>query len=174
MLTRNYWLVYAAMITGNPSGLKYKVYDGSEFDCKKVTQTSYGSEVLNGIMFNRMDTIVQTVHPTAGVMFGDGTAAAKEDYWLSGNTISGISVSSSETVENSEDGCTKTRVYTIVNNNDTDITIREVGYQGHVPTDAYNNYVALLEHTILDSPITIPAGGVGQVTYTIRMNYPTA
>ena len=60
-------------------------------------------------------------------------------------------------------------VLTITNNNATDITIGEVGivYQG-------SNTAALLERTVLDSPITIPAGGVSQITYTIRMNYPTA
>ena len=30
-----------------------------------------------------------------------------------------------------------------------------------------------VERTVLETPVTIPAGGVGQVTYTIRMNYPT-
>lgn len=29
-----------------------------------------------------------------------------------------------------------------------------------------------INRTVFDTPVTIAAGGVGQVTYTIRMNYP--
>lgn len=59
---------------------------------------------------------------------------------------------------------------TITNNNETDITIGEVG----IVYQTGSSYSVLFERTVLESPITIPAGGVGQVTYTIRMNYPTA
>ena len=70
-------------------------------------------------------------------------------------------------------------MFTLTNTGSEDFTISELGlvtYAYITNTNGYcyeNNF--LLERTVLENPITIPAnGGVGQVTYTIRMDYPVA
>ena len=56
---------------------------------------------------------------------------------------------------------------TLTNNNGEAVTISEIYYAKWW----YNSYGYLLDHTVLDAPITIPAGGVKSLTYTIRINF---
>lgn len=145
------------------------------------------------VTYNRIDTLMKTFltedckgHTTSaataiGVAFGSGTVAPTvEDNTLSGTQHTWINTSNT-TLEFSygEDGddIVLTCVYTINNNSGADATIGEVGLfsyaygkpgassssKGYVPT--------LIERTLLDVPITIPADGVGKVTYTIRRSY---
>lgn len=107
---------------------------------------------------------------SGGVIFGDGdTEPIVDDYKLSGNLISGLSASVVQTQTVEDDYMEIENVYTLTNTNTTEVTIREVAYCHQLSA-----YGVLMERTVLDEPVTIPAGGVGQVTYTIRMNYPTA
>lgn len=114
-----------------------------------------------------------------GIVFGSGNSAPTiDDYKLSGYVVTGFTVSSSSIKESAEDGSMATwgRSYTITNNGETDITIGEIGYfvESRLRTagNTYKHYFIMTERTALESPITIPAGGVGQITYTIKMNYP--
>lgn len=118
-----------------------------------------------------------------GVYFGSGnTPATIDDYKLSGDVIQNITTSYVENSIYEEDGSagTLSYTYTITNNNDTEITIGEVALFGEAywqtasssNSATYTHFFYLFERTALESPVTIPAGGVGQVTYTIRMNYP--
>ena len=110
------------------------------------------------------------------VEFGDGdTPPTLNDYKLSGNTITGCTVSFTKTVDNQdENGFTVTAIHTITNGNSSEITIREVGRYSHAQyaSGSYGNY--LIDRTVLDTPVTIPAGGIGQVEYTITFKYPWA
>lgn len=106
----------------------------------------------------------------SGVYFGNGTTPPTlDDYTFSGEILKNAGATSSVNIEEDDDGATYTAVYTISNTGDTDFTVSEVGLVW-----AYSTYRILFERTVLDTPVTIPAGGVGQVTYTIRFNYPTA
>ena len=123
---------------------------------------------------------LSTNYGSNGVIFGDGTTPpAASDYCLSGNVVTGIVASSTRSATCTDNGSENTVLFTITNNNIKSVTISEVGYVG------YNQYYTgptgsgsyserfLLDRTLLESPITIEPGGVGQVTYTLRMNYPT-
>lgn len=59
------------------------------------------------------------------------------------------------------------------NTSSADVTIREIGYYACYDGNTKNSRV-LLDRTLLDTPVTIPAGSIGQVVYTITFNYPTA
>lgn len=108
---------------------------------------------------------------TSGVHIGTGTTLPTvDDYCLSGDRITTFTNSNAITTEANDNAFVITTLYTITNTADTAITIGEIGVFGYTG----NNNAVLLEHTVLESPITIEAGGVGQVTYTIRFNYPTA
>lgn len=108
------------------------------------------------------------------VRFGDGdTPPTRDDYKLSGNVITGFTSTYAKTVsKQDENGFTVTALHTITNNNSNEITIREVGKfsRTQYASGSYTQY--LLDRTVLDTPVTIPAGGIGQVEYTITFNYP--
>lgn len=114
-----------------------------------------------------------------GTFFGSGnTAPTIDDYKLSGSVIQNITYSYVLNDSFNEDGSAgeASATYTITNNNESEITIGEVGLfceaSWIVTYNKYTHFFFMLERTALETPITIPAGGVGQVTYTIRMNYP--
>lgn len=123
-------------------------------------------------------TTIQTNRTTLeqpGVVFGTGNIApALGDYCLSGDLIKGFAATYAVEPTDADDGYTMSFVYTITNNNSEAITIGEVGVVEYAHNGNNVNGYALTERTALNSPVTIPPGGVGQVTYTIRMNYPTA
>lgn len=119
---------------------------------------------------------VQTSYASAtgGIVFGDGSApVTPDDYTLSGNIISGITASCTVSNELVDNVSTTKSIITITNGNDSDITISEVGLMAKTSLSDNAKYSFLTERTVLDTPVTIPAGGIGQVTYTIRFNYPT-
>ena len=109
------------------------------------------------------------------VIFGDGsTPATANDYKFAGSIISNLNVLVSPldlTAQN--DVITQKRIFTITNNNANAITISEVGITCNI-FQYTQDARFIVERTVLDAPVTIPAGGIGQVEYTITCNYPTA
>lgn len=202
MFTRNYWKYIAAAEVNQTGSLysstqkpKFITVSGAEPD-KNVypSSSSYTTKVPTDYVttLSRIGTTDVSANVsnsesgcmlgTSGthVIFGSGNAPATvDDYKLSGDVIQNITYSSISEHSFAEDGSSSiaSRTYTITNNNDTDITIGEVGIFGesYYPTSStkYSHYFIMFERTALDNPITIPAnGGVGQVTYTIQQNYP--
>ena len=116
-----------------------------------------------------------------GVAFGDGDAPATlSDYTLSGNMLSNFSYSSSIVRETDEEGSSLSNCFTITNTGTGDMTIKEVclfatgvAYRKKAGGST-SGRLCLIDRTVLDEPVTIPAGGVGQVTYKLKLNYPTA
>lgn len=115
-----------------------------------------------------------------GIVFGNGQDAESIDsYTMSGDLFTDYTVSSVQSFEIDDNGMVRVVMFTLTNTGSEDFTISELGlvtYAYITNTNGYcyeNNF--LLERTVLENPITIPAnGGVGQVTYTIRMDYPVA
>lgn len=131
----------------------------------------------NPSYYSNLKNVMNTKNfSSAGVIFGDGTKEPTlDDYFLSGNQVTGFTFDSTVSCSVDDDGATVTGKYTITNHNADDITISEAGIIGSLATSNTSpKYRCMVERTLLDTPVTIPAGGVGQVTYTIRVNYPTA
>lgn len=106
------------------------------------------------------------------VLFGTGTTPPTvDDYALSGDVISTLvgTVDHSESYDNTERAVTE--VYTLTNTGDAAVTIGEVGI---FTSAGSSSKCIMLERTVLESPITIEPGGVGQVTYTLRGTFPIA
>ena len=107
----------------------------------------------------------------SGVSFGIGTTPANAtDYKLENSLPSTqISVSVPSAVsfsrENTYDEYSVT--FGVTNITTATITISEVGLIA-APQTAYP---VLVDRTVLDTPVTIPAGQSKQITYTIRFNY---
>lgn len=173
MLLRNYFVVYSAQTTGNPNDLNFVDTGGTSRKASKTVHNSYYKYLSTSLNFESLEQVnTNGAFSNPGVYFGDGSAVSKEDYKLSGSCISGISVSVVDSSENSEECFIARKVYTITNGNSAAITISEIGYVGSCIFGSNTVAGALLEHTVLESPITIEPGGVGQVTYEIKMNYP--
>lgn len=202
MFTRNYWMYQAADFvgkTGELSGTAVKpqyitvsgsvadktVYSGYQY---KVCDPSYLRKAMGYPTF-KVD-VSQNITETGnynepsekfgyGLFFGSGnTPATVDDYKLAGDTIMGCTCSYANKSTYNSDGSTSALIYdyTITNNNDAEIIIGEIGIFFETRwkhSNAGNGwYFNMIERTALETPITIPAGGVGQVTYTIRMDYP--
>ena len=122
---------------------------------------------------------ISTSMKQAGVLFGDGDdPEAIDDYKLAGNIIGNITGIARITRDYDSDGSLTTRVvYTITNNNSNAVSIKEIGILGSISTGSSSSvekYRCLLERTVLDAPVTIEAGGVGMVEYTLYAELPTA
>lgn len=162
MILLNYYKSVGIASLGNSSDILVKT-NGTEYSVNPT-------QALNGI---EMATALGTPRTSysEGTVFGNGdTPPALEDYKLSGNVITGISATAVVNCVYEANGITTTATYTITNNNSESVTIKEIG----VCTNTSSTNYVLVERTVLESPVTIEPGGVGQVTYTIKMVYPTA
>lgn len=181
MFTNNYrWKTRIDYTLGFLERATYPIKHGYEGTINSGGTSLSEFPSVNNI--NRYVTTLSTSYTTNtfyGVAFGDGTVPPTvEDVKLSGKQHTWIQ-SSNTTCELSygedTDDLLVTAVYTINNTTGSDVTISEVGFFGC--TQFYNSSIGyryipvLLERTLLDVPITIPAGGVGKVTYTIRRSY---
>lgn len=109
---------------------------------------------------------------SSGVMFGNGTQEpAFDDYTLSGDIWTTYTGTASVSVATNDNGITLTALYTLTNTGSSDFTISEIGLCGGQMSSNLAGHT-LFEHSLLENPITIPAGGVGQVTYTIHISHP--
>lgn len=115
-----------------------------------------------------MATVCLNTYGT-GVVFGTGrTAEALADYKLSGTQITTLSGAGQVKSSLSGDILTLTSVLTVTNISSSEITIGEVGLQ----INYTGNWSFMLDRTLLEEAITVPAGGVAQITYTIKLVYP--
>lgn len=170
MFTRNWYNAIAAMTTGESISNGFRGYTGSLRNCH-YGQTYTITNLRNSLITPTVDT----AHQNFGVRFGSGsTPATIDDIALESVITSGLTISASVGTQVVDDnGITMPWIYTITNSSAKDITIAEIGLWGYINhgTSAMEN--ALLERTVLDEPVTIPAGGIGMVTYSIRYKYPT-
>lgn len=168
MITQN---VYNAFMAGafNKTGLKFKTYNGSEY-----TAYNYGA---NGGVFSYFNNMASAATSASGYGIHLGTSnesASLDDYYLKGTFLdSSYSKSIKYTKTEDETGVTHQSIITIVNNSTEEISIGEVGYMSHIYYSSNGNIqYALFDRTALDEPLVIPAGDTGQITYTIRIDFP--
>ena len=178
MLTKNYYSAFRNILDAYTSlTSEVRVPFTTYMGYSKNSGSSYSS-MDEWIGLQRSGTVLQNAitkntssNPSLdGVIFGDGTGVvSNDDYKLFGNIKTGFSYSSIQEVVRIDNECIKKHIYTITNGTSEDMTIAEIGYIVQAYADGYYHN-ALLEHTVLDEPVTIPPGGVGQVTYTITFN----
>ena len=173
MFTKNwYTMLKSAAMYKSPTIVKP---DGAtkavtSYDNFQSIQIGYDGTNTSGQ--TRLENVLKNINATAslhngGVAFGNGTREpSMNDYTLSGSLVTAFTASALM----SKTDNTITVTYTLTAT--ADITISEIGLFGLYYSG--NRYPFVLERTLLDTPVTIPAGGVGQVVYTITLNYPTA
>lgn len=175
MILNAYYKGLAAMFTGGVDDTTKDVTGGN----KKVVLSSNSSHKSNFLNYSMSLSEIATLsmdYPSSGggVVFGTGdTPPTLNDYKLAGDIVTGLSWSANKAAEQVEGGAGITVTFTVTNNNDSEVTIREVGYVGRHNNAVTTAYAVLLDRTVLEAPVTIPAGGVGLITYTVKLIYPT-
>ena len=135
-----------------------------------------------GAFLKSKPTGISNANSYRGVCFGDGdTPPTPADLNISGNAFSTYDAlyNLSTGVDDSGHIYVKAH-YTITNTGEQAFTIKEIGLfaapslRKGPDIAVAGSFSILLDRTILDTPVTIPAGGIGQVEYTITFNLPTA
>lgn len=172
MLTKNFYNAVMAYATDKPVTNGLQAYDGS-----------YGElyPQSNGYKFMSSFKYTADTNGKSGVHFGTGTTPSSlDDYkmenWI--NTTTQITVTNQSDFSFSiEDGALiASASFGVTNKTSEAIPVSEVGYVAllYNGSSFSSSELALLDRTVLEEPIIINPGEAKQLTYTIRMNYPTA
>ena len=161
MLTKNFYSYMRAAL--QKTSATFTLWSGS------TNAVSYASS--NSIVpFEALKTWANTAS-SYGVSFGTGTTpAAASDYCLEsilGSTQISVSVPSAVSYSRGDTFDEYSVSFGVTNITDEAITISEVGL---IATPSSSNYV-LVDRTLLDVPVTIPAHETKHIAYTIRFNY---
>lgn len=179
MLLRNYYIALAAATMGKNSEMAYAPKDTSgdiSYYIDYPTSSIQIGQTNSRNYYTPNMNVVKTQYGGTGyggVIFGTGTTPPSiDDYKLSGEVVSTITCTAAVTKTADDAGVTYQGLYTITNTGNNDVTIGEVAIICAIRSTY--GWDMLLERTVLDEPLTIPAGGIGQVTYTVRQNLPLA
>lgn len=115
---------------------------------------------------------------SAGVSVGTSdTPATDEDYILGSTITSGLSATCT-TVKTEEDGIPCTTLNMVLSNStNADIIVKEVGLKCSVTAvnsvggTSTGSRTILVDRTVLDTPVTVPARGNAAVFYKLKTDY---
>ena len=167
MLTRNAYAMLAAKLFTSSAVIKVTKTNGQNMALYPSTSLARFAEIMKTL---------STSITSAGAVLGTGsTPATLNDTTISGEVISNYTYTAAVSVSEVNNGTECTAVYTVTNTGTEDFTVSEIALLDKFYTaSSSSNGCFMVDRTVLDKPITIPAGGIGVITYTIRMNYPTA
>ena len=174
MLTNNWYNFFkahflAAYQDRNMTGISVKDYRGESW-------TPSGSSNYQYQMFLRGASLTSVVgsEGSNGIYFGDGNVPpTAEDYRLSGNFISGLSMGAYVASVAISGGTACTTITLTVKNNGSDaVTISEIAWVERQNTNNSLKYF-MFDRTVLKSPVTIAAGGQGVVVYEFSTTLPS-
>lgn len=137
----------------------YYTIDGTSL--VKKDNTSRSATTLASALSDTLKTDSNNT-ATSCLIIGTGTGVISEnDYCLFNQDSDCTCVSASSSTTSN---LTKSYTATFQNNSESDVTITETGIVGNIWV--HNNfYKLLLEHTLLETPVIIPAGETRTITY---------
>ena len=114
----------------------------------------------------------------AGVSFGTSDTPATDEDYILGNTITS-GIAGTFTCTKAMDGTNPVVTLNCVLSNSTasDIVVKEVGikctgyYAATVGGTSNSSRVVLIDRTVLDTPLTVPARGNAALYYTLKTDY---
>lgn len=170
MVTRNWYnFMKATRLEGViTNGLRAQ--DGSYHNAGYYNQ-SVGYEMVTMAAALRPGDVVFATN-SQGIVLGSGTTPATfDDYNMESMITEGLSVSK---VKKADEDNNPSYLLTITNISDAPITIGEVGIlrRAYAGENVSTYKIVLMERTVMEEPLTIPAGSIGLVTYTVRMHIP--
>lgn len=173
MLTKNFYQYLGTQIERFDSETHEWIahlvnYDGFAFD-KAYKYNTAAPRAWLGSMINPKVTYLGS----DGTWFGKGTTPpTPDDYTLEAPYVNGefrVQCASAVTATHTEESYSVSIVYNITNTTSADLTISEIGvFSRHVST---GQYYCLLDHTVLENPVVIPAGRTVAMEYVIKFPY---
>jgi len=172
MFTKNFKnLMVKTLLNANGSGInksfsediKSEYYDiNGELVAGIAVPTTQGTAVaLASALSDTLKTTSGTDN-SSWLVIGTGTGAVSEnDYCLFNEASNCTCVSAASSTTSN---LTKSYTATFQNNSESDVTITETGIVGYVHIYKYLCTI-LLEHTLLETPVIIPAGETRTITY---------
>ena len=164
MLTKNFYAYIRADFSESNTAATFTKTDGS-----KNRFALDGDSPPFKVMNNWAKSTTEV-----GVSFGTGTTpATASDYALEsilGDTQISVAAPNAVSYSQADTYEEYSVTFGITNKTTEAITISEVGLTA-APVIGNPDKYALVDRTVLDTPITIPAGQSKQITYTIRFNY---
>lgn len=159
MILRNWYNALTAAFTNTKITGGCVVRTGEAWDMSPAT----GSSVSDFMFGGPSGYSWSTSEGKTGVVLGSGnTPATIDDYKLGQIITEGLNVSITKI-----NGNPVKLTLLVTNTSDTPITIAEIGWATHI---SYT--YALVDRTVLDTPVTIPSGGIGKIEYEIKINLP--
>ena len=170
MFTKNFKnLMVFNLLNANSSGYDYSV----DTTTTPVYKTINGGELVDRNNYQRnavsfASTLGDTLKTADGtnssswLIIGTGTGTVSEnDYCLFNQDSNCTCVSAASSTTSN---LTKSYTATFQNNSESEVTITETGVAGKIWLYT-NAFTILLEHTLLETPVIIPAGGTRTITY---------
>ena len=161
MLTKNFYSYMKISFTTTNTEATFTMTNGT---------TASSLLYVQNPPFKVMNSWAKTITAN-GVSFGTGTTqSTASDYVLEsilGDTQINVSVPSGISFNKFDTYEEYTVTFGVTNKTTEVITISEVGLTVPISGGSY----ALVDRTVLETPVTIPAGQSKQITYTIRFNY---
>lgn len=175
MLTKNYKDTLFNYLSGANLNIRDScVVAMNGYELKSFTSANPGRYSLQALM-NQTFITTYFMAPASssmfGVVFGTGNVApTPDDTTISGNFIDSTKIAVTRLFSYDFDAqpMAISCEYTIANNGSNPITIAEIALFDNFLSSG-KSYPYLIDRTVLESPITIAAGGVGKVTYTIEL-----
>lgn len=143
-------------ITTTPT---YKTIDGALIGGKNNSE--HGAVSLASALSDTL-RVTGNADASSWLIIGTGTGTVSENDYCLFNQDSNCTCASAASSTTSN--LTKSYTATFQNNSESDVTITETGIAGQCWV-YNNNYTMLLEHTLLETPVIIPAGGTRTITY---------
>ena len=166
MLTKNFYKLLLSNMFARGETIEITKPNGT------VTTTTNSNYLLSGLSYVSCCEFATGVY---GTFFGTGrTPPTMDDYKLESPITDGTLHSQSVTPLRGfeQDHARLYATHEVHNSGSNDVTITEVGVFGLGASISDNAF--LLDRTVLDTPITIPAGGSKSITVAIQFNYPSA
>lgn len=170
MFTKNFKnLMVLNLLNANSSGFNYSVDTTTTPEYKTIDgipitdkdNTEHGAISLASALSDTLKTADGT-NASSWLIIGTGTGTVSEnDYCLFNQDSNCTCVSAASSTTSN---LTKSYTATFQNNSESDVTITETGIAGECWVYNYW-YTMLLEHTLLETPVIIPAGGTRTITY---------
>lgn len=182
MFTNNFKKLIFSFLFGNKDISDYANTPGSFTSLPTLQSLSnYSRQIYSHSGFNYYQSMwccarnaLSTINSTGTLgngylMLGTGTTApTADDYHLESPITTNLSCDS---VSVSRTSLTKTYTATFTNSGSSDITVTEVGFIVYIlynySNSNENSDHFLMDRTVLDTPITIPAGESRTVTYEL-------
>lgn len=169
MLTKTYYALLAAtsaLPNSKSSGQTFKDKDGN-------TRTLYTNSNFRQYEDMGVANLSSSIGAQNGWLVGDGTVPpTADDYYLSGNVITSITVLSSTYKVSLEGNSYKaTRTFIVQNKGSSDITIGEIAHFAGVSYSTSSYCMAMMLRETLPTPLTLSPGASGQIDVTITFPF---